>query len=83
MTTTLDGGHAAELYAHISGDAELTREECGTQFGQHSGNLATRWAVACRHRTTRKGGVGGGQCTAQCNRVNAHSVMPFVSKSPS
>jgi hypothetical protein len=25
MTSTPDGGHAAELYAHISGDAELTQ----------------------------------------------------------
>jgi hypothetical protein len=45
----------------ICGNAEFTRKERRTKLGQHAGDLTARWAVACRHRTTREGSVGGGQ----------------------
>jgi len=48
----------------ICGNAEFTRKERRTKLGQHAGDLTTRWSVACRHRTTREGSVGGGQCAA-------------------
>jgi hypothetical protein len=67
----------------IGGNAELARKECGTKFGQHASNLTTRWAVARRHRTASKGSIGSGQFTTKCSSINAHSVMPFASKSPS
>jgi hypothetical protein len=46
----------------IGSNAKLTWKECGTKFREHAGDFATRWAVACRHRTAREGSVGGGQC---------------------
>jgi hypothetical protein len=46
----------------IGRNAEFTWEERRTKLGQHAGDLTARWAVARRHRTTREGGVGGGQC---------------------
>jgi hypothetical protein len=46
----------------IGSNAEFTRKERRTQLGQHAGDLSARWSVACRHRTTREGSVGGGQC---------------------
>jgi hypothetical protein len=48
----------------ICGNAEFTRKERRTKLGQHAGDLAARWSVARRHRTTREGSVGGGQCAA-------------------
>jgi hypothetical protein len=45
----------------ICGNAEFSRKERRTKLGQHAGDLTARWAVACRHRTTREGSVGGGQ----------------------
>jgi hypothetical protein len=67
----------------IGCNAKLTREECGPKLSQHAGNLTARWAVACGHRTTREGGVGGDQRATECSSINAHSVMPFASKRPS
>ena len=46
----------------IGGYAELSRKERRTKLSQHAGDLAARWPVACRHRTTRKGSVSGGEC---------------------
>ena len=67
----------------ISGHTKLARKERRAQFGQHASNLTTRWAVARRHRTASKGGIGSGQFTTKCSSINAHSVMPFASKRPS
>ena len=67
----------------IGGDAELAWKERRTQLGQHAGNLATRWAVARRHRATRKGGIGGGECATKFVHLRTHRAMPLASKSPS
>jgi hypothetical protein len=62
------GKRRGEMCGHchiaIGRNAELAWKECRAKFSQHAGNLATRWSVARRHRTTREGSVGGGQCAA-------------------
>jgi hypothetical protein len=59
------GERRGEMRGHcritIGRNAEFARKECRTKFGQHAGNLATRWAVARRHRATREGGIGSGK----------------------
>jgi len=67
----------------IGGDAELAWKECRTQLGQHACDLATRWAVARRHRATREGSVGSGQRTTKFVHLRTHRAMPLASKSPS
>ena len=67
----------------IGRNAELAWKECRAKFSQHAGNLATRWAVARRHRATRKGGIGGGECATKFVHLRTHRAMPLASKSPS
>jgi hypothetical protein len=67
----------------IGGDAELAWKECRAKFSQHACDLATRWAVARRHRATREGSVGGGECATQFVHLRTHRAMPLASKSPS
>jgi hypothetical protein len=81
------GERRGEMCGHchiaIGRNAELAWKECRAKFSQHAGNLATRWAVARRHRATRKGGIGGGECATQFRCVRTHRAMPLASKSPS
>jgi hypothetical protein len=81
------GERRGEMCGHchiaIGRNAELAWKECRAKFSQHAGNLATRWAVARRHRATRKGGIGGGECATKFVHLRTHRAMPLASKSPS